>query len=120
MPTKRPLSRLRDIVENGQAVLDYTKDLDFNGYVKNRLVRDGTERCLARLSEASVKRGPLAEELFPGHDWLAMRNLGNVLRHDYNRVLDSIIWTIRTDRLPPLIVELEAFLAQYPEDQETL
>jgi uncharacterized protein with HEPN domain len=114
------LSRLRDIVENGQAVLHYTNDMDFEGYLSNRLVRDGTERCLARLSEASVKLGPFAEEMFPQHDWLAMRNLGNVLRHDYNRVLDSIIWTIRTDRLPPLLGELQAFLAQYPEDQETL
>lgn len=120
MPTKRPLNRLRDIAENGEAVLRYTRDLDFNGYVSNQLIKDGTERCLARLSEASVKLGLLAEELFPEHDWLAMRNLGNVLRHDYNRVLDSIIWTIRTDRLPLLIVELKAFLAKYPEDQETL
>jgi uncharacterized protein with HEPN domain len=62
----------------------------------------------------------LAEELLPAHDWLAIRNLGNVPRHDYKGVLDSVIWTTIVDRLPPLLVELETFLAQYPADQETL
>ncbi|RWX77340.1 DUF86 domain-containing protein [Neorhizobium lilium] len=111
---------MRDIVENGTSVLDYTKDLDFEGYISNRLVCDATERCLARVSEAAVKLDTLAEELFPNHDWLAMRHLGNVLRHDYSGVMDSVIWIIRNDRLPPLLADLETFLAQYPDDQEML
>lgn len=94
--------------------------MDFGTYVNNPLVRDATERCFERVSEAGVKLDSLAEELFPAHDWLAMRHLGNILRHDYDRVLDSVIWTIITDRLPPLLADLQTFLAQYPEDQETL
>lgn len=120
MPSKRPLTRVRDIVENGVSILEYTKDLDLPRYTGDRLVRDATERCFARISEAAVKLGPLAEELFPDHDWLAIRHLGNVLRHDYRGVLDTVIWTIVSDRLPPLVVELETFLAQYPDEQETL
>lgn len=111
---------MRDIVENGIAILSYTKGLDEHGYASNALVRDGTERCLSRISEAAVKLGPLAEELFPQHDWLAIRNLGNVLRHDYKSVIDAIVWNIIANRVPPLLAELEAFLANYPEDQETL
>lgn len=49
-----------------------------------------------------------------------MRGLGNMLRHDYDDILDETIWSAITDRLPPLLVELQAFLAQYPEDQEVL
>jgi len=111
---------MRDIVENGQAILEYTSGIQFSDYTHNRLVKDASERCLARLSEASVKLGPLAEELFHAHDWRGIRAFGNVLRHDYPDLLDRMIWTMITDQLPPLIVELEAFLAQYPEDQETL
>lgn len=112
--------RIRDIVENGAAIREYTAGMDFKAYTGNPLVRDATERCFARISEAAVKLDTLAEELFPTHNWLAMRHLGNVLRHDYRGVLDTVIWTAVTDRLPPLLVELEAFAAQYPEDQETL
>ncbi len=120
MPSKRPLTRMRDIVENGKAVLDYTNGMTFETYASSNLIKDATERCFTRISEAAVKLGVIAEELFPNQDWLAMRHLGNVLRHDYNRVLDTVIWTIRNDRLPPLLTELQTFLAHYPEDQETL
>lgn len=111
---------MRDIVENGAAIVEYTRGMDFQAYAGNRLVRDAVERCFARISEAAVKLSSLAEELFPAHDWLAIRNLGNVLRHDYRGVLDSVIWTTIVERLPPLLLELEIFLARYPEDQETL
>ncbi|KQW31435.1 hypothetical protein ASE36_04065 [Rhizobium sp. Root274] len=111
---------MRDIVENGVATLEYTGGLDFDGYRKSKITRDATERCLSRISEAGVKLGQLAEELFPNHDWLAIRNLGNVLRHNYPGVLDSVIWTTVTLRLPPLLADLNAFLSQYPHDQEVL
>jgi len=120
LPTKRPLIRLRDIVENGQNVLEYTQGMDFDAYLNSKITRDACERSLARVSEASAKLGPTAEELFPSHNWPAIRGLGNMLRHEYENILDETIWTIRTDRLPPLLTELETFLARYPEDQETL
>ncbi|WP_226951188.1 HepT-like ribonuclease domain-containing protein [Rhizobium terrae] len=90
MPTKRPLTRFRDITENGEAILDYTRELDFEGYLKNRLVRDASERCLARISEAAVKLGPVAEDLFPRYGWRDIRNFGNILRHEYEGVLDDV------------------------------
>jgi uncharacterized protein with HEPN domain len=111
---------MRDIVENGAAILEYTEGMDLQGYKENRLVRDAVERCFSRISEAAVKLSALAEELFPKHDWLAIRNLGNVLRHDYGGLLDGVIWTTIVEHLAPLLVELERFLAQYPDDQETL
>ncbi|WP_437350607.1 HepT-like ribonuclease domain-containing protein [Neorhizobium petrolearium] len=107
-------------MENGKAVLEYTQEMDFEAFLKNRLVRDASERCLARISEAAVKLGSVAEELFPRHGWRDIRNFGNILRHEYEDVLDDVTWAIITRHLPPLIVDLETFLAEYPEDQETL
>ncbi|WP_245437329.1 MULTISPECIES: HepT-like ribonuclease domain-containing protein [Neorhizobium] len=120
LPSKRPLTRIHDIVENGAAILEYTQGMDFRAYIGNRLVRDAVERCFERVSEASIRLSSLAVELFPAHDWLAIRNLGNILRDDHDDVLDSIIWTTIVERLPPLLIELETFLAQYPAEQETL
>ncbi|TDK37656.1 DUF86 domain-containing protein [Rhizobium deserti] len=111
---------MRDIVENGQAILQYTRGMDFEAYLQSSITRDASERCLARLSEASIKLGPTAEELFPAHDWRNIRGVGNVLRHGYEDILDEVVWMIVTDRLPPLLVELNTFLGQYPDDQETL
>lgn len=120
MPTKRPLTRLRDIAENSEAILEYTRGMNFESFLRNRLVRDASERCLARISEAAVKLGPVAEDLLPQHSWRDIRNFGNILRHEYEDVLDDVTWAIITRHLPPLLLELETFLARYPEDQETL
>ncbi|MBO0140482.1 DUF86 domain-containing protein [Agrobacterium sp. Ap1] len=111
---------MRDIVENGRAILEYTSGMELADYRRNRLVKDASERYLSRVSEAAVKLGSIAEESFPVQDWRGIRAFGNVLRHDYPDLLDRMIWTMITDRLPSLIVELETFLAKYPEDQETL
>lgn len=120
MPTKRPLIRMRDIVENGQAILRYSHGMELGDYVHNNLVKDACERCFSRLSEAAVKLGPLAEELFPSHNWNGIRNFGNILRHDYPDVLDDVLWAAISQHLPRLLAELETFLAKYPDEQETL
>ena len=67
-----------------------------------------------------MKLGAVAEELFPLHDWRGIRNIGNILRHDYEGVLDVVTWAITTLHLSPLVVELETFLKNYPDDQEKL
>lgn len=110
----------RDIVENGKAILEYTRGMDFDAYNEHRLTKDASESCLSRISEAAVKLGAVAEELFPNHDWRGMRNIGNILRHDYPDVVDAAIWATINRSVPPLLVDLETFLAEYPEDQETL
>jgi uncharacterized protein with HEPN domain len=37
LPSKRPLTRLRDIVENGNAILAYTRGMNFEDFMGNRL-----------------------------------------------------------------------------------
>lgn len=72
------------------------------------------------MSEAAVKLGSLAAEILPGHDWLGMRNLGNILRHDYDGVSKDVVWEIVRDRLPPLLADVDQILSRYPEDQDDL
>ncbi|WP_246701775.1 HepT-like ribonuclease domain-containing protein [Rhizobium terricola] len=120
MPFKRPLTRLRDIVENAEAIFDYMASLDRAAFEQNRLVYDATERCLSRISEASVKLGSFAEEHLPAHNWRGMRDLGNILRHDYDGISKTIVWSIVKDRLPPLLADIKQMLSRYPDDQEVL
>ncbi|NKN39631.1 DUF86 domain-containing protein [Agrobacterium sp. a22-2] len=120
MPSKRPLSRLRDIRDNALSIREYVGELDEAAFLSNRLVRDASERCLARMSEAAVKMGPVAEELIPDEDWRALRNLGNILRHDYNNVSVVIVWELISNRLEPLLAQVEQVLSRYPEDREDL
>ncbi|WP_269748262.1 HepT-like ribonuclease domain-containing protein [Ciceribacter selenitireducens] len=120
MPSKRPLSRLRDIRDNALSIREYVGAMDESAFLSNKLIRDASERCLSRISEAAVKLGPVAEELLPGEDWRALRNLGNVLRHDYNNISLVTIWELISNRLEPLLDQVDQILTRYPEDQDDL
>ena len=120
MPTERPLVRLRDIVENIEAIQEYTRDSDLSDFLKSRITIDAVERCLARISEAAVKIGLVTEEILPGHDWRGIRGIGNRLRHEYDIITDAANWAIVTKRLPELHDDITAFLSRYPVDQESL
>lgn len=114
LPSKRPIRRLRDILENSELISQYAGNLDFESLKQNKLVRDAIERCLSRISEAATKLGYFAEQQFPAHNWKNIRDLGNILRHEYERVDAEIVWNIISHWLNPLVVEIRAFLVPYP------
>jgi uncharacterized protein with HEPN domain len=53
VPSKDPLQRLEDILENIARIDQYTKGLDAAAFVEDRMVYDAVERCLERISEAA-------------------------------------------------------------------
>lgn len=112
MPSSKPLFRLFDISENISSILAYTRGMDANAFYEDPKTLDAVERCLLRIAEAAVKLGNFAEEWVPGHDWAGVRGIGNVLRHEYDGVDPSVIWTVVADDLPPLLRDIEAALAR--------
>jgi uncharacterized protein with HEPN domain len=38
----------------------------------------------------------------PNIPWAQITAIGNVLRHEYHRVSDKIVWNVVTEYLPPL------------------
>jgi uncharacterized protein with HEPN domain len=111
LPSSRPWVRVEDILENALAILEYTQGMKLADYLSDRKTRDACERCLSRISEAAVKLGPFAEEAFPQHGWRGIRDIGNILRHEYDQVETVNIWDVITINLPPLIRDIEIALA---------
>jgi uncharacterized protein with HEPN domain len=102
LPSERTGRRLQDILDNIDAIERYTRGMSEQTFVQNDLVADAVERCLSRISEAARKLGKTAETLIPDEPWPKIRGLGNLLRHDYEVVLRSIIWEIVSDNLSSL------------------
>lgn len=102
MPSKNPAQRLRDIVENIDAITAFTKGFDFDSFKRDRK-RYMPSSALSRLSRKH--RGDFPAELLNRHpemDWAAISAGGNVYRHEYEAVDERLIWhTIRRD-LPKL------------------
>jgi uncharacterized protein with HEPN domain len=81
--------------------------MDEAAFLADEKTRDAVERCFLRMSEAARKLGALAEAQAPGHDWVGLRAIGNILRHAYDEVDPRILWRIRNGELPALLRDAE-------------
>ena len=98
MPSKNPAQRLRDIIDNIDAIEAFTAQLDFLAFRADRKTVYAVVRALEIVSEASRR---LPDEVTDRHlevDWVAIAAAGNVYRHEYEAVDEALIWhTVRHD-----------------------
>ncbi|WFS01516.1 DUF86 domain-containing protein [Rhizobium tumorigenes] len=52
----------------------------------------GLQRAIEIVSEASRHIPEELKRLTPEIEWQAIRAIGNILRHEYHRIADEIIW----------------------------
>ena len=69
-------------------------------------------RCLEIISEASRRVDETVRARHPGTPWSDMAGAGNIYRHDYERVRETLIWKTVRNALPPLLAVVEAELAR--------
>jgi uncharacterized protein with HEPN domain len=99
---REPL-RLQDVIVNIDRIESYLTGYDRARFVSDGKTVDAVERCLQRITEAVIKIGPeRMADIAPDIPVEAIRGLGNVLRHDYDRIDTGLIWTTVVDRLPEL------------------
>lgn len=111
MPSSDPAQRFGDILANIARIENHTAGIDDETtFEENHTVYDAVERCLERISEAAKKLGPVAETLCPEISWRKICGLGNILRHEYDRVESIRIWYVVQDDLPELKASAAAAL----------
>jgi uncharacterized protein with HEPN domain len=86
------------------------KSLD--DYRADWVTRDAVERNLERISEASRHIPTDLKARHPTVSWRLVADLGNVLRHAYDQVIDQRIWQIVTSDLASLKAAAEAMLRE--------
>lgn len=111
MPANRVPERLRHMrdairaierLAAGKRLADYAGDPDLAAAI---------ERYIERLSEASRHVPEELKQRHPNVDWRGVADIGNVLRHAYEQIIDRRIWQIVTDDLAPLRQAVEAMIA---------
>lgn len=112
MSSDNPLQRFEDILENILLIEEFTDGMSANSFSSDPKTSNATERCLERISEAARKLGSTAEEMCPGIAWGSLRAVGNILRHEYERVDIGRIRLMIEDDLPPLKAAVEYALAR--------
>ena len=89
--------------------------MDFPAYEADAKTRAAVERELQIVTEAAYRLKQEDEHLCPGPDWRKIRNMGNVLRHTYDRLNDEVVWITVKDDLPALKQAVtEALATHFP------
>jgi uncharacterized protein with HEPN domain len=93
---------LRAVLEAIDGIESATKDTSLADYSADWLLRHGVQRGIEIVSEAARRIPSELQETQPQIPWSQIAGIGNILRHEYHRVSDSIIWNVVQDYLPAL------------------
>ena len=116
MPFKSPFGALKEIRDNIDLARSFVAGLSFDSFRIDQRTVYAVTRCLEIVSEASRK---LRDELKARHrdiPWANIAAAGNVYRHDYEEVLDEIVWRTVELGLEPLRRGVEQELARLEKD----
>jgi uncharacterized protein with HEPN domain len=103
--TSRERQYLLDILIHAEDALSFIRGASFDDLVTSAMLRNAVLHSLTIIGEAAGRVDQSAEGDVPGLPWRRMKNLRNVIVHDYEGVNLPIIWDIVTTELP-VVVEL--------------
>ena len=119
MPSRaadRSVLALHDIRDTIVLARQFVSGLTKVGFSDDRKTVYAVTRCLEIISEASRRLAPAVRERHPELPWNSIMGAGNVYRHDYENVVDEIVWQTIEHSLEPLLRAVEAELAR-PADK---
>jgi uncharacterized protein with HEPN domain len=102
------LTVLYDIRDNIDLARSFVAGYSFETFVHDRRTTYATTRCLEIISEASRRLPDEMKARHPHLPWPQIAAAGNVYRHDYEDVLEQIVWrTVHhgLDALLTMVVE---------------
>ena len=106
MAIRSPLLRIHDMLESIRGIEKALAGKTLRDYERSWLLRSAVERGI--ISEASRHLGGDQKAQHKDVRWKDIAGIGNILRHDYQRIDAAIIWRAVKDDLPPLKAALLA------------
>ncbi len=103
MPRRSWELRISDIIEAIENALDYSAGMTFEQFVADRKTIDAVVRNFIIIGEAASH---LPEDFIESHldlPWREMRDMRNIVVHEYFGVDYMIVWETLKKNLPPLL-----------------
>ncbi len=98
---------LEDMLEAALKISRYTKDMDFDGFLRDEKTIDAVVRNFEVIGEASNRIDPDFKTKHPVIDWNRLRGFRNRIVHEYFGVDYEIVWSIIESDLDELIGKLK-------------
>jgi uncharacterized protein with HEPN domain len=110
---------LRAILEAIDGIESATRGKTLEDYSADWLLRHGIQHGIEIVSEAARRIPADLQATQPQIPWPQIMGIGNVLRHEYHRVSDTIIWNVVQEYLPDLKAAVLAIEAGLNDDRKS-
>ena len=113
MPPRKWDLRIWDILASIERIIKYTRKMDFEQFRSDTKTVDAVVRNFEIIGEAAAH---VPEEIVADHPeipWQDMRDMRNVLAHEYFGINEKIVWDTIQDDLPPLVPQLKSLLEKH-------
>lgn len=87
---------LSDMLGAVDEAIEIVDGLSIGDYRQRAVIRRAVERCIEIVSEASKHLPDDLKNQHPDAYWQEIKAVGNLLRHEYQRVDDLVMWRIAT------------------------
>lgn len=115
MPPRDWALRITDILDSIAAIREFTTGMDYAAFTRDRKTIDATLRNFTVIGEAARHVPDDMTAAYPEVPWQDMRDMRNLLMHQYFGGNLRIVWdTIQFD-LPPLVPQLRRILEENAE-----
>ncbi len=98
---------LHDIFDSANAIKEFTKDMTYGEFLKDRKTYSATLREYAVIGEAISKIIDILEEKIPEYPWRNIKDFRNFIIHEYFGVDAKIVWDLTTYELDEMLDKLK-------------
>ncbi len=107
--------RLRHMLDFARKAVTFCRDRERVDLDRDEILALALLRLLEVIGEAARHVPPEFREQHPVIPWRDITGMRDRLIHAYTTVDMDIVWTVATERLPPLIAELEKLVPPEPD-----
>ena len=110
----RDKGRLEHILESIENLFEFTKDIDFEHFMSDKLLKFAVIKNIEIIGEASYKLSKEFKEKHPEIRWESIIKMRHVLVHGYYKIKDEIAWEIVQKDLQPLKEKIQILYDNEP------
>lgn len=100
---------VRDIIDSANKILEYTNGYTFQEFLADGKTQDAVIRNFEIIGEAANRLPDDFKDKFFEIDWHRIRGFRNRIVHDYIGIDFNIVWHIKNQYLPSLLMQLQRF-----------
>lgn len=108
------IAYLRDMLEAAREVVEFSTGKTWGDYQASKQLRRSIERSIEIIGEAARRVSLECQQRHAEIPWNKIIPARHRLAHEYDRLDDSIVWSIAERHVPALIVQLEAIVPPDP------